>query len=137
MSDFGRTPKVNANAGRDHWTFCYSMLFSGAGIRGGTVYGASDSQAAYPATNPVSTSDICSTIYRALGIDHELLVHDQVGRPQPREAGLRQQAPAPGHVRVGDHRHAHDGRRAQEAMRKAALTVAPVRPPARGLAWSR
>jgi hypothetical protein len=81
MSDFGRTPKINRNAGRDHWTFCYSMLFSGAGIRGGTVYGASDAQAAYPAANPVSTSDICSTIYHALGIDHETLVQDQVGRP--------------------------------------------------------
>ena len=81
MSDFGRTPKINANAGRDHWTFNYSMLFSGAGIKGGTVYGASDSQAAYPALNPVSTSDICSTIYTALGIDHETLVHDKLGRP--------------------------------------------------------
>src|SRR5204863_3703053 len=81
MSDFGRTPKINGNAGRDHWTFCYSMLFSGAGIRGGTAYGASDSQAAYPAANPVSTADICSTIYQSLGIDPELLVHDQVGRP--------------------------------------------------------
>lgn len=81
MSDFGRTPKINANAGRDHWTFCYSMLFSGAGIKGGTVYGASDGQAAYPALNPVSTSDICSTIYTALGIDHQTLVHDRVGRP--------------------------------------------------------
>ena len=81
MSDFGRTPKINANAGRDHWTFCYSMLFSGAGIQGGTVYGASDAQAAYPASNPVSTADICSTIYQALGIDHETLVYDKVGRP--------------------------------------------------------
>lgn len=83
MSDFGRTPKINAAAGRDHWTFCYSMLFSGAGIRGGTVYGASDAQAAYPADRPVGTADICATIYRALGIDHELLVHDKVGRPLP------------------------------------------------------
>lgn len=81
MSDFGRTPKINANAGRDHWTFCYSMQLSGAGIRGGTVFGASDAQAAYPALNPVSTGDVCSTIYRLLGIDHEMLVHDQVGRP--------------------------------------------------------
>ena len=81
MSDFGRTPKINSDAGRDHWTFCYSMLFSGAGIRGGTVYGASDRQAAYPALNPVSTADICSTIYEALGIDHEALVYDQLGRP--------------------------------------------------------
>ncbi|MCY2966836.1 MAG: DUF1501 domain-containing protein [Planctomycetota bacterium] len=81
MSDFGRTPKINTNAGRDHWTFCYSMLFCGAGIKGGTVYGASDSQAAYPALNPVSTADVCSTIYQALGIDHEMPVYDKVGRP--------------------------------------------------------
>jgi uncharacterized protein (DUF1501 family) len=81
MSDFGRTPKINQNAGRDHWTYCYSMLFSGAGIQGGSVYGASDAQAAYPASNPVSTSDICCTIYNLLGIDHETLVHDRVGRP--------------------------------------------------------
>ena len=81
MSDFGRTPKINKNAGRDHWTFCYSMLFSGAGIKGGTVYGASDGQAAYPAINPVSTSDICSTIYETLGIDHKTHVYDKLGRP--------------------------------------------------------
>lgn len=83
MSDFGRTPKINANAGRDHWTFCYSMLFSGAGIRGGTAYGESDGQAAYPAANPVSTSDICSTIYRTLGIDPDMTVPDKTGRPMP------------------------------------------------------
>jgi len=81
MSDFGRTPKINANAGRDHWTYCYSMLFSGAGIRGGTVYGASDAHAAYPASKPVSTADICCTIYNLLGIDHATLVYDPVGRP--------------------------------------------------------
>ena len=66
-----------------------SMLFSGAGIRGGTVFGASDAQAAYPAANPVSTADICSTIYHALGIDHETLVHDQVGRPFRKGEGCR------------------------------------------------
>lgn len=81
MSDFGRTPKINKNAGRDHWTHCYSMLFSGAGIQGGTVYGASDARAAYPASDPVSTADICCTIYKLLGIDHETQVHDAVGRP--------------------------------------------------------
>lgn len=82
MSDFGRTPKINANAGRDHWTFCYSTLFSGAGIRGGTVYGASDAQAAYVKDHPVSTGDVCATVYQCLGIDPELEVRDIVGRPQ-------------------------------------------------------
>lgn len=81
MSEMGRTPKINANGGRDHWTSCYSVLFAGAGIRGGTVYGESDSQAAYVKNLPVSTSDICATIYKCLGIDPEFRVPDQTGRP--------------------------------------------------------
>ncbi|MFN0050995.1 MAG: DUF1501 domain-containing protein, partial [Planctomycetales bacterium] len=89
MSEMGRTPRINGNAGRDHWTFCYSVIFTGGGIRGGTVYGASDAQAAYPAVNPASTADICATIYRCLGIDPEMLVHDKVGRPVPIAHGGR------------------------------------------------
>jgi hypothetical protein len=81
MSEMGRTPRINGSAGRDHWTFCYSVVMAGAGIRGGTVYGASDAQAGYPAVNPVSTADICATIYRCLGIDHEMTVNDPLGRP--------------------------------------------------------
>ena len=81
MSEMGRTPKINANAGRDHWTYCYSVVFAGAGIRGGTVYGASDSQAAYVKDRPVSTADICATIYRCLGIDPDSTVPDKAGRP--------------------------------------------------------
>ncbi len=81
MSEMGRTPKVNRNAGRDHWTYCYSVMMAGAGIRGGTVYGASDDQAAYVKDLPVSTSDICATIYECLGIDPEMRVHDRSGRP--------------------------------------------------------
>jgi hypothetical protein len=81
MSDFGRTPKINTNAGRDHWTFCYSVLFSGAGIKGGTVHGASDAQAAYVKDSPVSTGDVCATIYRCLGIDPAMRVRDLGGRP--------------------------------------------------------
>ncbi|MBI3462800.1 MAG: DUF1501 domain-containing protein [Planctomycetes bacterium] len=83
MSEMGRTPKVNRNAGRDHWTFCYSVLFAGAGIRGGTVYGASDAQAAYVKDKPVSTSDICATIYQCLGIEPVTTVPDRIGRPVP------------------------------------------------------
>ncbi len=81
MSEMGRTPRINANAGRDHWTSCYSVLFAGAGIRGGTLYGESDDQAAYVKDLPVSTSDICATIYRCLGIDPEMRVPDHSGRP--------------------------------------------------------
>lgn len=81
MSEMGRTPRVNGNAGRDHWTFCYSALFAGAGIRGGTVYGESDAQAAYVKSCPVSTADICATIYTQLGINPEFRVPDRTGRP--------------------------------------------------------
>jgi uncharacterized protein (DUF1501 family) len=63
MSEMGRTPQVNGNGGRDHWTFCYSVMLAGAGIRGGSAYGASDSQAAYVKDNPVSTADVSATIY--------------------------------------------------------------------------
>ncbi len=83
MSEMGRTPKVNGNAGRDHWTFCYSVLFAGAGIRGGTAHGSSDAHAAYVKDLPVSTADICATIYHCLGIDPEMPVHDRAGRPVP------------------------------------------------------
>ncbi len=83
MSDFGRTPRVNAAAGRDHWTYCYSVLFAGAGIRGGTLCGASDAHAAFVKDRPTSTGDICATIYQCLGIDPEMPVYDRSGRPIP------------------------------------------------------
>ncbi len=69
MGDMGRTPRINGGAGRDHWSFCYSILMAGAGIRGGQVYGSSDRSAAYPSTNPVSPQDVGATIYHCLGID--------------------------------------------------------------------
>jgi hypothetical protein len=83
MSEMGRTPRVNGNGGRDHWTFCYAALFAGAGVRGGTVHGASDSQAAYVKDLPVSPADLCATIYHCLGIDPEMTVPDRAGRPVP------------------------------------------------------
>lgn len=81
MSDMGRTPTINAAAGRDHWTDCYSVVLAGAGIRGGTVYGASDAHAAYVKDHPLRPSDICATIYQCLGIDPETLLPDREGRP--------------------------------------------------------
>jgi hypothetical protein len=83
MSDFGRTPRVNPAAGRDHWSFCYSVVLAGAGIRGGTVCGASDAQAAYVKDRPVRPADICATIYHCLGIDPETPISDRSGRPVP------------------------------------------------------
>jgi uncharacterized protein (DUF1501 family) len=81
MSEMGRTPRINSNAGRDHWTHCYGALLAGAGIQGGMTYGESDSIAAYVKDRPVSTSDICATIYHCLGIDPEFRVPDRSGRP--------------------------------------------------------
>ena len=80
-SEMGRTPRINANAGRDHWTFCYSTMLAGAGIRGGTVYGRSDAQAAYPAENPVRPADLCMTVLDRMGISPDLRLPDRLGRP--------------------------------------------------------
>lgn len=80
-SEMGRTPKVNGNAGRDHWTNCYGCMLAGAGIKGGTVYGASDSQSAYVQDKPVGNSDVVATVYQALGIEPETRVPDHTGRP--------------------------------------------------------
>jgi hypothetical protein len=83
MGEMGRTPKINANGGRDHWTFCYSVLLAGAGIKGGTIHGASDEQAAFIKDKPVHIRDICATIYHLLGIDPAMPVHDRASRPIP------------------------------------------------------
>jgi hypothetical protein len=89
MGEMGRTPRVNAKGGRDHWTYCYSVLFAGAGIQGGTIFGASDHHAAFIKDNPVHIRDICATIYHALGIDPAMPVHDRSGRPVPIAHGGR------------------------------------------------
>ncbi|MFN9040976.1 MAG: DUF1501 domain-containing protein, partial [Planctomyces sp.] len=80
-TDFGRTPGVNQTAGRDHWMHCYSTVLAGAGIRGGTVYGASDAGAALPVDGAVRPADICATIYDQLGLDPDSNVYDQLNRP--------------------------------------------------------
>jgi hypothetical protein len=81
MGDMGRTPRVNGGGGRDHWSFCYSILMAGGGVRGGQVYGSSDRTAAFPSTNPVSPADVAATIFHCLGIDPRAHVTDQQGRP--------------------------------------------------------
>ena len=80
-SEMGRTPRINGNSGRDHWTNCYGSLLAGAGIQGGTVYGASDSQAAYVKDKPVRPADLIATIYESLGISPEFRVPDHTNRP--------------------------------------------------------
>ncbi len=68
MGEFGRTPKINEKAGRDHWNQCYTALMAGGGIRGGQAVGASDSRGEYPAVRPVTPADVCLTIFDRLGI---------------------------------------------------------------------
>ncbi len=79
--EFGRTPRINNNAGRDHWGPCFTILFAGGGVQGGRVIGASDSWAAKPATAPYGPHDFGKTIYQLLGIDSEKLVYTPDGRP--------------------------------------------------------
>jgi hypothetical protein len=81
--EFGRTPKLNKNAGRDHWGFCQSVLMAGAGVRGGQVYGSSDASAAYAAELPVSPDDLAATVVHTLGIPLHQEMHDAQGRPLP------------------------------------------------------
>jgi hypothetical protein len=81
VGEFGRTPKINATQGRDHWGMCQSALLVGGGIRGGQVYGASDAQAAYVKDRPVSPEDLIATIHHALGVPAGAEVRDRDGRP--------------------------------------------------------
>ncbi len=81
MGEMGRSPRVNAKAGRDHWPQCGFSLLCGGGIRSGMVYGESDAQAAWPKSFPVTPADIVCTIYDRLGIDPNLMVPDPTGRP--------------------------------------------------------
>ncbi|MFN0051383.1 MAG: DUF1501 domain-containing protein [Planctomycetales bacterium] len=81
VGEFGRTPKINANNGRDHWPYCYSGVLAGGPVQGGSVFGASDRQAAYVKENPVTPGDYLATLCQACGLDAAREVHDGEGRP--------------------------------------------------------
>ena len=83
LTEFGRTPKINKNAGRDHYPSCYSVAFAGAGIQGGQVYGKSDKSGSEPAKNACGPADLHATIFKAFGIDHKATITDRLGRPFP------------------------------------------------------
>ncbi len=85
--DFGRTPKINKDAGRDHWPQCQTVLMAGGGIRGGQVHGVSDPSGAFPNDKPVKPDDITATIFHALGFDPHTEIRDQLARPMPISAG--------------------------------------------------
>jgi hypothetical protein len=81
MGEFGRTPKINASAGRDHWGDCSTTLMAGAGIRGGQVLGKSDKIGAFPSADPVDPVDVHATIYHQLGLDPHARILDPSLRP--------------------------------------------------------
>lgn len=84
MGDFGRTPVINKEAGRDHWPQCYSVVLGGGGIRGGQIIGESDSTGAYPKLRPVTPADIHATAFKSLGYDaQQITYHTSDGRPMP------------------------------------------------------
>lgn len=79
--EFGRSPRINKGAGRDHWPDCYTVLLAGGGIQGGAIHGASDALGAYPARDPVTPADLAATIYWRFGFDPSLFIHDKTSRP--------------------------------------------------------
>lgn len=81
LGEFGRTPKINATRGRDHWGNCFFGLFAGAGVRGGQVIGQSDKLGAYPLTPGYSPHDIGATVYHALNLPLDAEVRDRFDRP--------------------------------------------------------
>jgi uncharacterized protein (DUF1501 family) len=81
LAEFGRTPRINAAAGRDHWPDCFSAVLAGGGVRGGAVYGSSDRMGAYPASDPVSPGDLAATLFERFGLDAATEVRDVTGRP--------------------------------------------------------
>lgn len=83
LTEFGRTPQINAAAGRDHFPNCYSVAFAGGGIEGGQVYGKSDKVGAAPAEDACTPADLHATIFRSLGIALDSTLHDHLGRPFP------------------------------------------------------
>jgi uncharacterized protein (DUF1501 family) len=83
MGEFGRTPQLNPRGGRDHWPGVWSILFAGAGVRGGQVVGSSDAHGAEPRNRPVRPAEIAATVYRALGVDLGTLLPGPDGRLLP------------------------------------------------------
>jgi len=79
--EFGRTPKINQYSGRDHWCSCYSTVLAGGGIRGGSIFGASDEHAAYVKDSPVRPEDLGATILHSFGFAPEAEILQPTGRP--------------------------------------------------------
>src|SRR5205807_5037404 len=81
MGEFGRTPRINQNGGRDHWARCWSVVLGGGAIKGGQVYGATSKDGTDVKENPVSVGDLFATLYKGMGLDPALQIRDAIGRP--------------------------------------------------------
>ncbi len=81
MGEFGRTPKINSQGGRDHWPNVFSVMLAGGGVQGGQIVGSSDALGEFPKERPVTPSDLSATIYTLLGIDPSFELHTSDGRP--------------------------------------------------------
>jgi uncharacterized protein (DUF1501 family) len=81
MGDFGRTPRINQNTGRDHWARGWSVVLGGGAIKGGQVYGSTNADGMDIAENPCTVGDVFATIYKGMGLDPETQVRDNLGRP--------------------------------------------------------
>jgi len=81
MAEFGRTPKVNQNAGRDHYPGAWSVVLGGGAIKGGTVYGSTDADGMNPKDNKAGVGELYATLYKGLGLDPNTQIRDNLGRP--------------------------------------------------------
>jgi hypothetical protein len=81
LGEFGRTPRINQNAGRDHWARCWSVVVGGGGIKGGQVYGSTNKDGTEVADKPCSVGDLFATLYKGLALDPAMQIRDGLGRP--------------------------------------------------------
>jgi uncharacterized protein (DUF1501 family) len=87
VGEFGRTPRISSNGGRDHWPHCYTAVVAGGGAKAGCVYGKSDKLGAYPTVGQARPEDLSATMFEALGLDPEVEVRDTQNRPLPISRG--------------------------------------------------
>ena len=83
MGEFGRTPRINPGAGRDHWPGAMSVLYAGGGLKMGQMIGTTNDKAEYPTSKPFTPGCVLATMYHMLGIDHKHVFYDQANRPLP------------------------------------------------------
>ena len=83
MGEFGRTPRINQGAGRDHWGRCWSVVLGGGAIKGGQVYGATSEDGTDIKDKKVTVGDLFATLYKGLGLDPATRIRDNLGRPGP------------------------------------------------------